>query len=81
MKLEIFSSDLLQSYFLELPKGLGLAFNNLKDAEISALDFSFCTSVAAVFSSKRLRARKSNWTAISSISVMDLCFSLTTRTK
>jgi Fic family protein len=52
MKLEIFSSDLLQSYFLELPKGLGLAFNNLKDAEISVLDFSFYTSVAAVFSSK-----------------------------
>jgi len=52
MKLEIFSIDLLQSYFLVLPKDLGSAFNNLKNADLSAIDFSFYTSVAAVFSSK-----------------------------
>ena len=52
ISLEIIPTDLLAEYLLHAPKGLQLAFDALKDAEISTDTFSFYTSVASVFSSK-----------------------------
>ncbi|WP_246169023.1 Fic family protein [Rudanella paleaurantiibacter] len=43
---------MLQSYLLEVPKGLQEAFDALHDAPLSTPNFSFYTSVASVFSSK-----------------------------
>lgn len=48
----ILSNDLLSEYLEKAPKGLNLAFEALKDAEISTDSFSFYTSVSSVYSSK-----------------------------
>jgi Fic family protein len=50
--LQILPTALLADYIKQVPKGLQEAFDALKDAEISAPDFSFYASVASVFSSK-----------------------------
>ncbi len=52
MELKIIENKLLPQYLLNLPSGLSEAFSELKDAELSTLNFSFYTSVASVFSSK-----------------------------
>lgn len=50
--LSILPVDLLPDYSEHVPKELGTAFHALHDAELSATNFSFYTSVASVFSSK-----------------------------
>lgn len=52
INLLIVKNDLLTTYLDQVPKDLGAAFWNLKDAEISTDTFSFYTSVSSVFSSK-----------------------------
>ena len=52
-KLKIIPTSLLDEYKLTIKHlPLTIAFDNLKDAEISTRTFSFYTSVASVFSSK-----------------------------
>lgn len=51
-QLQILSNDLLSEYLERAQKGLNLAFEALKDAEISTDSFSFYTSVSSVYSSK-----------------------------
>lgn len=51
-QLLILSNDLLSEYLEKAPQGLNLAFEALKDAEISTDSFSFYTSVSSVYSSK-----------------------------
>lgn len=52
-KLKIIPASLLEDYKIIIQHSpLNVAFNNLKDAEISTDTFSFYTSVASVFSSK-----------------------------
>lgn len=51
-QLQILPNDLLSVYLESAPKGLNLAFEALKEAEISTDNFSFYTSVASVYSSK-----------------------------
>jgi|UniRef100_UPI0040475AFF Fic family protein len=51
-QLQILPNDLLSAYLESAPNGLNLAFEALKDAEISTDNFSFYTSVASVYSSK-----------------------------
>lgn len=51
-QLLILSNDLLSVYLEKAPQGLNLAFEALKDAEISTDSFSFYTSVSSVYSSK-----------------------------
>jgi fido (protein-threonine AMPylation protein) len=51
-KLQIIPTALLTSYVEHVPTGLQEAFDALKEAEVSTRDFSFYTSVSAVFSSK-----------------------------
>ena len=51
-QLQILPNDLLSAYLESAPKGLNLAFEALKEAEISTDNFSFYTSVASVYSSK-----------------------------
>ena len=51
-QLQILPNDLLSAYLESAPKGLNLAFEDLKEAEISTDNFSFYTSVASVYSSK-----------------------------
>lgn len=48
----ILSDKLLADFLNKVPKGLMESFNNLHDAPLSAINFSFYTSVASVFSSK-----------------------------
>lgn len=50
--LSIISSGTFPEYLKGLPDGLKIAFDSLQDAELSAINFSFYTSVASVFSSK-----------------------------
>ena len=52
MDLKIISTDLLIPFLQEIPTGLEIAFDNLKDAAISTEKFSFYTSVSSVYSSK-----------------------------
>ena len=52
MPLQLMSDSLLEIYKREIQKGLGAAFNELHDAELSTQNFSFYTSVASVYSSK-----------------------------
>ena len=51
-KLRIIPIDLLEHYHLHIKNDLQFSFDNLHDAEISTESFSFCTSVASVFSIK-----------------------------
>lgn len=51
-KLQIISTDLLESYLQAVPKDLQKTFDALEDVEISTDSFSFYVSVASVFSSK-----------------------------
>ena len=51
-KLLILGNGLLSEYLEKAPQGLDLAFEALKDAEISTDSFSFYTSVSSVYSSK-----------------------------
>jgi Fic family protein len=51
-RLQIFPTDLLETYLKQVPKTLQASFDALKEAEISTDTFSFYTSVASVFSSK-----------------------------
>lgn len=51
-QLSIVPDELLSGYLDRVPKELSAAFNALHDAELSASNFSFYTSVASVFSSK-----------------------------
>lgn len=51
-QLQILPNDLLSAYLESASKGLNLAFEALKDAEISTDNFSFYASVASVYSSK-----------------------------
>ncbi|MCH7401147.1 Fic family protein [Belliella kenyensis] len=51
-QLLILSNDLISEYLEKAPQGLNLAFEALKDAEISTDSFSFYTSVSSVYSSK-----------------------------
>lgn len=50
--LSIIPAELLEEYLRQVPNGLSASFNSLNDAELSANNFSFYTSVASVFSSK-----------------------------
>ena len=50
--LQILPNDLLPAYLESAPKDLNLAFEDLRDAEISTDNFSFYTSVSSVYSSK-----------------------------
>jgi len=50
--LKIISADLLPDYKRQVSADLQVAFDQLKDAEISTDTFSFYTSVSSVFSSK-----------------------------
>ncbi len=51
-RLNIISDALLDGYKQNVSESLQERFEALRDAEISTADFDFCTSVAAVFSSK-----------------------------
>ena len=51
-KLQILSTELLQTYCQEVNPFLQQQFEALKDAEISTDTFSFYTSVSSVYSSK-----------------------------
>ena len=50
--LQILPTDLLEKYTSEFDKTLLSAFEKLTDSELSIDNFSFYTSVSAVFSSK-----------------------------
>jgi hypothetical protein len=52
LPLQILSDALLPSFLKLIESGLESAFSALTEAEISTPDFSFYTSVAAVYSSK-----------------------------
>jgi Fic family protein len=52
MSFFILSNQLLNAFLKQLPADLKKKFDDLKDAELSTIDFSFYTSVASVFSSK-----------------------------
>lgn len=52
MTLQILSPSLFSDYLKNIGYGLHLAFDQLKEAELSTPNFSFYTSVASVFSSK-----------------------------
>ena len=51
-KLQIIPTDLLDTYFKQVPKTLQITFEALEDAEISTDTFSFYVSVSSVYSSK-----------------------------
>ena len=51
-KLQILPTDLLDTYFKQVPKTLQITFEALEDAEISTDTFSFYVSVSSVYSSK-----------------------------
>ena len=51
-KLQIIQTDLLDTYFKQVPKTLQITFEALEDAEISTDTFSFYVSVSSVYSSK-----------------------------
>lgn len=51
-KLQIISTDLLESYLQAVPKDLQKTFDALQEAEISTDNFNFYVSVASVYSSK-----------------------------
>ncbi|SER26987.1 Fic family protein [Pedobacter rhizosphaerae] len=50
--LKIIPNQLLDSYLQQLPYHLNVMFEQLRDAELSTVNFSFYTSVSSVFSSK-----------------------------
>ena len=50
--LQIIPTDLLDTYFKQVPKTLQITFEALEDAEISTDTFSFYVSVSSVYSSK-----------------------------
>jgi Fic family protein len=50
--LQIIPTDLLDTYFKQVPKTLQASFDALEDAEISTDTFSFYVSVSSVYSSK-----------------------------
>ena len=52
LHLEILKTKLVPQYLEQVPQGLQVSFEELHDAELSAGNFSFYTSVASVFSSK-----------------------------
>lgn len=52
LPLQILSDALLPNFLKQIESGLESSFYALKEAEISTADFSFYTSVAAVYSSK-----------------------------
>jgi hypothetical protein len=49
-KLQIIPTDLLDTYFKQVPKTLQITFEALEDAEISTDTFSFYVSVSSVYS-------------------------------
>ena len=51
-KLQIIPTDLLDTYFKQVPKTLQITFEAFEDAEISTDTFSFYVSVSSVYSSK-----------------------------
>lgn len=52
MNFFILSNQLLNAFLKQLPADLNEQFDDLKDAKLSTIDFSFYISVASVFSNK-----------------------------